>query len=78
MFYNYLSTASDPPIINTIITINNSTVRVTWTRPTMPNGNITSYTIRYVTDSNGRSVNVPYNGDQVNTSILCLCDYTLL
>ena len=44
----------------------------------MPNGNITSYTIRYVTDSNGRSVDVPYNGDQVNTSILCLCDYVAI
>ena len=65
---DYLCTASNPPVINTIIAINNSTVRVNWTRPTMPNGIITVYTIRYVTDNNGGSMDVPYNGEQVNTS----------
>ena len=62
-----MSTAPNLPVINTIIAINNSTVRVTWTRPTMPNGIITSYTIRYVTNSNIESENVPYTGGEVST-----------
>ena len=69
-----VSTAPNPPVINAIIDINNSTVRVTWTRPTMPNGVIAVYTIRYVTDSDGISgnLNVPYNGEEVSVVLLCL------
>ena len=63
-----LSTAPNPPIISAVTDINNSTVRVTWTRPTIPNGIITTYTIRYVTDSDGISgnMNVPYDGEEVS------------
>ena len=63
-----VSTAPNPPVISAIIDINNSTVRVTWTRPTMPNGIITTYIIRYVTDSDGISgnMNVPYDGEEVS------------
>ena len=72
--YNYyddfISVAPNPPIINTIIAINNSTVRVTWTRPTMLNGIITVYTIMYFTDSNSENMSVPYNGGEVNIVIL--------
>ena len=40
----------------------------------MPNGIITVYTIRYVTDSDGISgnMNVPYNGEEVSIIILTM------
>ena len=72
--YNYyddfISVAPNPPVINAIIDINNSTVRVTWTRPTMLNGIITVYTIIYFTDSYSGNMSVPYNGGEVNNFIL--------
>ena len=61
----YVSVAPNPPVINAIIDINNSTVRVIWTRPTIPNGIITIYTIMYFTDSNSENMTVPYNGEEV-------------
>ena len=68
----YMLAASTPPAINTIISISNSTIRVNWTRPTMPNGIITIYTVTYVVDgsSNNESMNVPYNGEEVSTIIV--------
>ena len=60
-----VSVAPNPPIISTIIAINNSTVRAIWTRPTMPNGIITVYTIMYFTDSSSENMTVPYNGEEV-------------
>ena len=61
----YVSVAPNPPVINAIIAINNSTVHLIWTRPTIPNGIITVYTIMYFTDSNSGSMTVPYNGEEV-------------
>ena len=61
----YISVAPNPPVINAIIAINNSTVRVIWTRPTMPNGIITVYTIMYFTDSSSENMTAPYNGEEV-------------
>ena len=63
-------TASTPPAINTVTGISSSAVRVTWTRPTMPNGIITTYTIMYVVDGNNMNVNVPYNGEEVSAIVL--------
>ena len=45
-------------------------MRVTWTRPTMPNGIITVYYIEYSNESDGSfgdpvERSVPYNGEQV-------------
>lgn len=62
----WLSTVPNPPVINAIINISVSTVRVIWSRPTMPNGIISSYTIRYIVDSNIESMDVDYNGLEVS------------
>ena len=40
----------------------------------MPDGIITTYTIRYVVDNSSMS-NVPYNGEEVSTIISCLCKH---
>ena len=69
MYYLSWSTASNAPVINAVIAINNSTVHVTWTRPTMPNGIITTYTIIYFTDSNSGNVSVPNNVEEVSVFI---------
>ena len=61
----YISVAPNPPVINAIIAINNSTIHVIWTRPTMPNGILTVYTIMYFTDSNSENMTVLYNGEEV-------------
>ena len=78
VFYydNFISVAPDPPVINAIIAINNSTVRVTWMRPTMPNGIITFYTIMYFTDSNSENMSVPYTGEEVSIYILSRIKFT--
>ena len=70
--YNLLnwSTVPNPPIINEIINISVSIVNVIWSKPTMPNGIISSYTVRYVTDSNSGSMNVVYNGQDVSLFII--------
>ena len=60
---------SNPPVINTIVDINSSTVRVTWTRPTMPNGIITTYTVTY---NNSMSMTVPYNGENVSNILIIM------
>jgi len=65
--YNVLCTAPNPPVINATVNINTSTVRVTWIRPTMPNGIITIYTITY---NNSTNVTVPYNGTNVSKIII--------
>ena len=70
--------ASNPPVINTVTAISSSTVRVNWTRPTTPNGIITTYTISYDTGSNIGSRSVPYNGEEVSTIILCSYRLVLL
>ena len=61
---------ANPPVINAVVNISSSVVRVNWTRPTMPNGIITTYTIRYVANSNSESMNIPYNGEEVSTVVL--------
>ena len=71
--HNDLSTVPNPPVINTVVNISSNSVCVIWTRPTMPNGIITSYTIRYVANSNSGSMNVPYNGEEVSTIISYSC-----
>ena len=67
--------ASNPPVINTVTAISSSAVRVNWTRPTRPNGIITTYTISYDTNSNSGSRSVPYNGEEVSKTTLCSCMY---
>ena len=41
----------------------------------MPNGIITTYTIRYIVDGNSMSMsrNVSYNGEEVSAITLCSC-----
>ena len=69
---NVFSTAPNPPVINEIVNISDSSVRVTWTRPTMLNGIITTYTISYTAGSNSSSMTVPYNGQEVSIIILLI------
>ena len=69
---NVFSTAPNPPVINEIVNISDSSVRVTWTRPTMLNGIITTYTISYTAGSNSSNVTVPYNEQEVSTIILLI------
>ena len=75
MYVNLLiiSIAPNPPNITAVVNISSSIVRVTWTRPTMPNGIITMYTIMYTVDGgDDQSVNVVA---QVSTIISCSCGY---
>ena len=69
---NVFSTAPNPPVINEVVNISDSSVCVTWTRPTMLNGIVTTYTISYTARSNSSSVTVPYNGQEVSIIILLI------
>ena len=69
---NVFSTAPNPPVINEVVDISDSSVLVTWTRPTMLNGIITTYTISYTAGSNSSNVTVPYNEQEVSTIILLM------
>ena len=60
---HWLSTAPNPPVIDEIVNISSRVVRVTWSRPTMPNGIITLYTVIV---NNSETVTVPYNGENVS------------
>ena len=40
-----VSTAPYPPVVNSVVGISSSVVRVYWTAPTITNGVITMYTI---------------------------------
>ena len=76
--YTLLAIASTPPIIETVTDISSTTVRVTWQRPDMPNGMITSYTITYSVDGVGRdSVNVGYNGEVCSLCMLVCYVYNI-
>ena len=65
--YNVLCTAPNPPVIDEVVNISTSAVRVTWISPTMPNGIITIYTITY---NNSTNVTVPYNRTNVSKIII--------
>ena len=68
----YMLSASTPPTIDTVTGISNSTIHVNWTRPTMPNGIITIYTVTHLVDgsTNSESMNISYNGAEVRTIII--------
>ena len=68
-----LSIAPGPPVINTVTNISSSVARVTWTRPTVLNGILATYTISYVINADTRRVTVDYNGEEVSMHILCNC-----
>ena len=56
-------------MITSVTNISSSVVRVTWTRPTVLNGALTSYTITYVVNTDTRSLSEDYNGEEVSMSI---------
>ena len=64
-----VSTASSPPVINTVTTINSSVIHVSWSRPTILNGIITMYTITYDASGDTRNIDVNYNGQQVSSYV---------
>jgi len=59
-------TVPNPPVIDDVTNISSSVVRVTWTRPTNPNGILLTYTITYVNNGDTRSQTVNYNGEEVS------------
>ena len=78
--YDY-SIAPSPIVINSVTNINTSTVRVTWTRPDLLNGMLSSYTIVYTAEGVSQSsVTVDYNGESVSLYIsykhCCIISYT--
>ena len=76
MYLNFVmivSTVSNPPVINSVSPINTSTVRVNWTRPTMPNGKVIHYTIVYLIGFNSEEIRVPYSEQEVSIDIRLLC-----
>ena len=72
MHYLISSLAPSPPVITTITNISRSVVHVTWTRPTVLNGALFSYTITYAINTDSRSrISVDYNGEEVSLCIHC-------
>ena len=64
------SIAPSPIMINSVTGINNSAVRVMWTRPAVLNGILISYTIVYTVEGVSQSpVTVDYNGELVSLYI---------
>ena len=62
-----MNTAPSPPIINEIIALDSTSVRVLWSVPNNLNGILTTYTIVYsIEGGNNITVNVPYNGQLVS------------
>ena len=53
-------------MIIAVTAINSSTVCVTWTRPAVQNGILTSYSVKYVTIAGTRNILVEYNGEEVS------------
>ena len=66
----YFLTASNPPVILSVTTVDTQSVHVTWRTPTQPNGVLISYTITYNIDhGNNITIDVPYNGELVSIYI---------
>ena len=62
-----MTTAPSPPVITAVTAIDATSVQVTWSMPTNPNGILTVYTITYnVEGGNSRTVNIPYSGQPVS------------
>ena len=62
-----MNTVPSPPIINEIIALDSTSVRVLWSVPNNLNGILTIYTIVYsIEGGNNITVNVPYNGQLVS------------
>jgi len=60
--------ASNPPVILSVTTIDSQSVNVTWRAPTQPNGVLISYTITYTIDDNSSeaTLTVPYERNVSN------------
>ena len=66
MIMHCLYVAPSPPVITSVTNISSSVVHVTWTRPAVFNGVLTSYTITYVVNTDTRSLSEDYNGEEVS------------
>ncbi|XP_065905061.1 uncharacterized protein [Dysidea avara] len=67
------------PMIIAVTAINSSTVCVTWTRPAVQNGILTSYSVKYVTIAGTRNILVEYNGEETQSyNIIGLSPYQLV
>ena len=63
--------ASNPPVILSLTTIDSQSVRVTWRTPTQPNGVLISYTITYTAGGKTITTTVPYGGNVNEHSMCC-------
>ena len=65
-----------PVIINgvtvayTVSVINDTSINITWSPPSYPNGDITGYIVRVGTNDNISSINVPFVPSKVSYTVI--------